>query len=325
MTRVIEGSAPSKAIIVGEHFVVRDQPAIAAALNIRTYVKAKEHSHEYIRIISTNLGIDVKIDMRLSRKVPSDIVPFVRILEIIRERFDDLRPCLVIISSEIPVGSGMGSSASTFTAFTAAYLKFIDIEVSLDEISKIAYEAECIVHGKPSGIDNTITTYGGVIAYRKSEGFLRINAKLSEEYVWLIADTGVRRSTGDLVRKVLELYDKYVDIFMPLYHAAGHLAIEAGKALQNGDYVRLGELMNINQGMLSAIGVSTLQIEEIVYKARSSGALGAKLTGAGGGGAVLILAKRCDATKIKNAVRPYARQVLETNISPKGVEVKVIS
>ena len=109
---------------------------------------------------------------------------------------------------------------------------------------------------------------------------------------------------------------------MPLYHAAGHLAIEAAKALEQGDYEKLGELMNINQGMLEAIGVSTLQISEIVYKAKEAGALGAKLTGAGGGGAVLILAKRGDLNEVEEAIKPYTAKIFKTRIAHTGIRVK---
>jgi len=318
---MIEASAPSKVIIVGEHFVVKGQPAIAAALDVRSKARIEENLKGII-IRSINLNFEVMIPMELSGSLPKEVEPFRRILKTMSERYGKLRPAKITLESEIPVGSGMGSSASTFAAFTAAYSRYLGVELSLDEVNEIVYEAECVVHSKPSGIDNTIVTYGGVIAYRKGEGFLRLNVKINQDYAWLVADTGVRRSTGDLVRRVLDLYDKYEEVLMPLYHAAGHLAIEAAKALEQGDYEKLGELMNINQGMLEAIGVSTLQISEIVYKAKEAGALGAKLTGAGGGGAVLILAKRGDLNEVEEAIKPYTAKIFKTRITHTGIRVK---
>ncbi|MEM4601679.1 MAG: hypothetical protein QW808_02140 [Desulfurococcaceae archaeon] len=92
-------------------------------------------------------------------------------------------------------------------------------------------------------------------------------------------------------------------------------------AIERGDYPTLGELMNINHGLLSAIGVSNAKLEELVYAARQAGALGAKITGAGGGGMILALAWKEDAGKVAQALAKLSDRVLVTTISQEGVKV----
>ncbi|MGC9107350.1 MAG: mevalonate kinase, partial [Infirmifilum sp.] len=192
----------------------------------------------------------------------------------------------------------------------------------LEEISRMAYEAERIVHGRPSGIDNTIATYGGAIAYRKSEGFLRLNVDFKDVSL-ILADTGKPRSTGLLVKRVLDLYDAFPSVLEPIYYAAGRLAVEAAKMMERGDWEAVGALMNVNHGLLSAIGVSTIELEQIVYAAREAGALGAKLTGAGGGGYAVILCKRNHEGKIIEELRKVSPRLLKLNVENTGVSTSL--
>ena len=225
------------------------------------------------------------------------------------------------ISSEIPIAAGMGSSAATAVAAVAAASRLLGIRVTKDDISKAAYVAETIVHGKPSGIDNTVSTYGGVIAFRKNEGFIRLKGDFKTAFL-ILADSGIHRSTGSMVKKVLELKKKYPSIMEPLYHAAGRLAIEAGKAIEMEDLEKLGELMNINHGLLSAIGVSNQKLEELIYRARSAGALGSKITGAGGGGFIIALCTGERVEEVKNALKDVSKRIIVTRIENEGVRAE---
>ncbi|MEM1522067.1 MAG: mevalonate kinase, partial [Thermofilaceae archaeon] len=98
---------------------------------------------------------------------------------------------------------------------------------------------------------------------------------------------------------------------------------EAAKvAIERGDYPTLGELMNINHGLLSAIGVSNAKLEELVYAARQAGALGAKITGAGGGGMILALAWSEDAGKVAQALSRLSERVIVATISQEGARLE---
>ena len=315
-------SAPGKVILVGEHFVVENEPAVALALELRAKVLARERKGEdryYSR--NFNKALTVRQGKIVQGGENIDLFrPLIRIAEIIRERAGEDSNFELMVDSEIPPASGMGSSAAVAVATVAALGKFYSLDLAREEISQIAYEAEKVVHGKPSGIDNTISTYGGAIVFRKSEGFIRLNVKLNDVVI-ILADSGIPRRTGDMVLKVKKLKEKYSEILDPLYHAAGHLAIETARALQEGDIVKIGELMNMNHGLLSAVGVSNLKLEELVFTARQAGAIGAKITGAGGGGSIVALAYREDSERIVSELEKIASRVFSLDIAEEGVKV----
>jgi len=308
----VVSKAPGKTIWFGEHFVVLGNPAIVSSINLYTRVYIRDISGKHFVITSKNLNItyDGKGD-------PGKLLPYVRIVEIFRD-MGYYRPFYAEINSRIPVSSGMGSSASTAVAFAAGLAKYYGLELGLDKISKIAYEAEKIVHGKPSGIDNTIATYGGFLYYKKGL-FRRIRVRWPPDYLLLIADTGIERSTRIAVEKVLDRYRKRTRIMRKIYEAAKELVEEALKALRKKDMSSLGELMNINHGLLVSIGVTIPEIESIVQNSLKYGALGAKITGAGLGGSVMILVENKKKDRIISRIKDYASRIYTVKPTRYGV------
>lgn len=320
MIKLVIASAPGKVILVGEHFVVEYEPAVVAAVNLRAKVEATLREDELTIIES----LDLKKRVTLARGEECkdfQLKPIHKIVEEITKLTGEWKGINVRISSEIPIAAGMGSSAAVAVAATLAISKAFGLELSKDEISEIAYKAEEIVHGKPSGIDNTISTYGGVIAYRRGEGFVPIECDFSG-YKLILADSGIPRSTGEMVAKVRALRSRYPKVMEPLYHSAGRLAIEAAKAIREGDFVKLGELMNINHGLLSAIGVSNEKLEIMVYTARKAGALGAKITGAGGGGCIVALVEDGKVEKVAEALKKVSKKIYVLEVSMEGVRLE---
>lgn len=313
-------SAPGKVILVGEHFVVEGKPAIAMAVNLRARVSVEiVDDSDSIVIRSRELEIEEKFFPEHANE-ESPLYP-VYIAASLAKQYISLEKGLdITIASELPPAAGMGSSAAIAVA-TAAAVIALRRKVNRSIVSKIAYEAEKIVHGKPSGIDNTISTYGGAILYIKEKGFTRINLNL-KNVALVLADTGVPRSTGEMVARVRKLKARYSSVLDPIYKSAEILAYEVAKALEMGDVKTIGELMNINHGLLSAIGVSTIELERLVYTARNTGALGAKLTGAGGGGLIVALCYKKDLSHIEKALRKYSKRVYVANISKRGVIVE---
>ena len=312
-------SAPGKVILIGEHFVVEGEPALALALDLRARARVRVLSGEdRVVIISRELGLQEVFPRENPEGSP--LFPAYVSAELARERAGVETPLEIRISSDLPPASGMGSSAAVSVATAAAVLA-LGGSLEQELVSSIAYEAEKIVHGKPSGIDNTISTYGGAILYERKRGFTRIRANLRGAKL-VLADTGIPRSTRDMVRMVRELKARYWTILDPVYTSAGRLAVEAAKALELGDLATLGELMNINHGLLSAIGVSRIELEQLVYAARDSGALGAKITGAGGGGLVVALCRSEDAERVCARLRGISKRVLVAEIASRGVVVE---
>ncbi|MEL9909546.1 MAG: mevalonate kinase [Desulfurococcus sp.] len=283
--------APGKVILFGEHFVVEGYPAIGLAVGLYARTCVEEGD---LRIYSRQLG---SID-------PSskEAKPYMRIIEEASIRYGCRDRYRIYIDSEIPVGAGMGSSAAVNVSLAHSILEICGVEFTKEDVSRIAYMGEIMVHGKPSGVDNTLSTYGGLIYYRQGL-FKRINASLPEDTTLIVADTGVKRDTGLVVREVLERYRRLGELGKAIYEVAGRLVEEAVAAIEKGDVSRLGELMIVNHGLLFAIGASAWINDYLVYKMINNGAQGAKLSGAGRGGIVIGIARAENAGKIVEALK----------------------
>lgn len=317
----VTASAPGKVILAGEHFVVKGEPAVALAVNLRVYVTVKE-GRENITIKSNYLKNKVTLSLYNLGNTKSKIGKVVATILKSLTKDGDIPPLDIVINSEIPPRYGMGSSAALSVALIKALSEYLGLKLNREEVNEIAYKAEEVVHGTPSGIDNTVSTYGGIIVFRRGEGFIRLNADTSS--VGLVAAySGTFKDTKELVIRAKTLSDKYPRVFDPLYHAAGRLALEVAKALKEGNFHAVGELMNVNQGLLSTLGVSSLQLERLVYRFREVGAFGAKLTGAGGGGCVIALVPKEALNRVMEAVRPYTNWVKELKVSYEGVRLEV--
>lgn len=293
-------SAPAKIILFGEHFVVYGEPAIVLAIDRRVRVSAELRTDQRLYINSLDLelsGFFTKERFQPQRggqgartKLEPAKIAVQRVLELSKKEAG----VNVKIESSIPIAAGLGSSAAVAAAVVVAVSRLLDVELSREEVFRIAYETERFVHGTPSGIDPAISTYGGVLLFRKDRGFKSLNVE--GDIPLVVGDTGMKRSTGRLVAMVRERRGQFPSIIDPVIKTGGKIALRAVKSLEKGDLEALGELMNINHALLYAIGVSNEPLERLVYSARKAGALGAKLTGAGGGGCMVAL---CPAEKLE--------------------------
>jgi mevalonate kinase len=199
------------------------------------------------------------------------------------------------------VAAGLGSSAAVVAAVTTAVSALLNVNISKEEVFRITYEAEKIVHGTPSGIDPAIATFGGALLFQMDTGFKPLEVKMDIPLV--IGDTGIERSTRVQVDKVRELRERYPQIMESFTWAARQIVMRALEALKERDLETLGELMNINHALLYGIGVSDESLEWLINAARKAGALGAKLTGAGGGGCMIALARNEKLEEVSEAIQ----------------------
>lgn len=269
--------APGKVLLFGEHFVVKGKPALGLAVD--KYVKVCVNMGEG-RVFSAQLG---EIDKSSKHRALFDAV-----IKEVHNKYGDVPRLNIYVDSNIPIGSGMGSSASIATALSHAVLSYMGVVFSREDITRIAHEAEKAVHYKPSGVDTTLATYGGFL-YFKQGSFKRLEVKLPESIVLIVVNTGIERFTGQVVREVLERYERIRRAGEYIYMAAEELVEEAIRAIHEKDLELLGELMLVNHGLLWAMGASILTCDSIVYELVKHGAYGGKLSGAGRGGIVIGL------------------------------------
>jgi len=291
-------SAPGKVILFGEHFVVYGEPAIAVALNLRVKVTAYKSQSTFIEGSKTAL-VDKAVDVALEAVNSKD------------------RNIYVKIESNLPVSVGLGSSAATASAIIAAITGLFGVKLSKDELFKMALECEKTVHVNPSGIDPAVSVNGGALLYQRGVGIKPVN--LGEDFTLIIGNTGEGRSTGAMVEKVRAFAEERKDVMDGLRKAYSSVVLRALEALENGDFGELGLLMDVNHGLLEAIGVSSFKINKLVYASREAGALGAKLTGGGGGGCIIALAPKERLKSVVEAIRRAGGEPMIAPISRAGV------
>ena len=322
----VVASAPAKIILFGEHFVVYGEPAIVMAIDKRAFASADIREDKLIYVNSVDLGMSgffegedfhEECGGQAARRT---LEPLKIAIQKILERTKTNAGISVKVRSTIPVAAGLGSSAAVAASVATAVGRLLDLELSKEEIFRISYEAERFVHGTPSGVDPTVSTYGGVLLYHKNKGFSQIEVK--GEIPLVIGDTGVKRSTGDLVATVHKISKEHPSIIKPLLKIGGKITLNAVKALETGDLHELGELMNINHGLLCAVGVSDVSLEGLVHAAREAGALGAKLTGAGGGGCMIALVEPNKCGQVVDAIERVGGKAFDVKLTDQGARIE---
>ena len=287
--RNVTASAPGKTILFGEHAVVYGKPAIAAAVDKRAYVSIQERKDNRTHVKINKLGISgflniengtIQLDNGVNRE---GILKYVLIALMKTGSTDGLE---ITINLDIPVGAGLGSSAAVTVATVKAASTFKDIKLTRDEIAKLAHQVELMVQGSASPIDTILSTYGGIV-YLSRDAEKIIKLDIDPEIPLVIGYTSERGNTGKLVESVRIKMETAPQVMIPLFNSMEALTNGAREALTTVDHKMIGEFMNINHGLLDAIGVNTEELSKMVYIARKTGALGSKLTGAGGGGSMI--------------------------------------
>ncbi|MEP0824869.1 MAG: mevalonate kinase [Nitrososphaera sp.] len=317
-----KASAPAKVILFGEHFVVYGNPAILASINRRITVSAKKTSSVGKITIRSDIGIageysDTGFKMTNGGiKAKEALDP---LHNAIRNALSSRKTGIdVDISSTVPHGIGLGSSAAACVATVAAVNSLFHKGSSRQEICNIAIESERMIHVNSSGADCYVSTFGGLIQYSKANGFAKIRSRGTLPLV--VSSTMVRHSTGDLVARVKRFKERNESLFAALAEQAADICNQARAAITSGDRAKIGELMNENQVILKQIGVSHHKADDLIDICMRAGALGAKITGAGGGGAVIALAAdRQDGEKMSARARAAGYESFEVEIDRKGL------
>jgi mevalonate kinase len=260
-TTTTTGFGHGKVILLGEHAVVYGQPAIAAGmqLGVRAHASAGTGS---VRVPAWQLDLQMGDDSPVSTAIDR----LCQRLGVAGRSLD------FWLEAEVPARAGLGSSAAMAVAIARAVAARTG--AGEDEVLAAAAAAEAVFHKTPSGID-------------RDTGWQAI--PLNRPVELCVGLSGQARQTSDLVSAVAKLCQR-VSVARRLVDALGDLARAGMEALASGDSEALGHGFNLAHGVLSGLGVSTPELDALVRAARAAGALGAKLTGAGGGGAVIALA-----------------------------------
>jgi mevalonate kinase len=318
-------SAPGKVYLFGEHAVVYGEPAVPCAIERRATVDVTARSDGRLRVDAGDLTLDgftVEYggDGAPDVDVPESLVEAATgyvdgAVEQAREAADASEIGFdVDIESAIPLGAGLGSSAAVAVAGIDAATRELGVELSSEELAERAYRVEHDVQeGEASRADTFCSAMGGAVRV-EGEDCRRFDAPALP---FVIGYDGGAGDTGALVAGVRELREEY-DFAADTVSAIGDLVRQGERALAENDRDELGRLMDVNHGLLSALGVSARSLDAMVWAAREAGARGAKLTGAGGGGCVVVLD---ESERSRTALRytPGCEEAFRAELDTEGV------
>lgn len=297
----IFATAPGKIILFGEHAVVYNRPAIAVPV---TQVHATSTVSADPRAPSGRVAINapqINLSANLDELPEGD--PIATAIRLTRQALGLTRlpACQIRITSTIPVASGLGSGAAVTVALVRTLSSFLGRPLPDEVVSSIAYEVEVIHHGTPSGIDNTVITYGLPVYFRRDRPLQSF--QVAEPFTLLIADTGIRSPTSRTVGDVRRKWQAEPAHYEGIFDEIAAIAEQARAAIEKAQPGALGPLMDANHTLLQRLDVSSPELDHLVGTARAGGSLGAKLSGGGRGGNMIALVEPGKAAQVASALR----------------------
>jgi mevalonate kinase len=327
----VVASAPGKVTLFGEHAVVYGHPALVVAIERRVYAFAESREDNVIKISAKDLrvpgivisyiGNEVVLETDYGMVLPA-IAYINKAIELTSKYLGSRKGVNIEIKSEMPVGAGLGTSAAVAISTIAAYAVANGHSLDKEEIARIGWEVEKEVQGIASPMDTSITSLGGYLRIKYGKGTVeRARLNVGTELPLIIGYVEREAKTKDMVAMVRERLERYPDIYGDIMKLIGQVVSRAEGSLLSGDLSELGFLMNLNHSLLDALGVSTRRLNELVNVARDSGAYGAKLTGAGGGGCVIALVPE-KGEVVETAMRLHGSMVMRTKLGAEGVRIE---
>jgi hydroxymethylglutaryl-CoA reductase len=307
------GVGYGKIILLGEHAVVHGRHAIACPvpLTIRCQVEDGDHG---VELIIPRWGVEYQLakprEQRRSFEQAAGAI-----LDKLGLGHKQIR---IEVFPDVPRGVGLGGSAALAVAIVRALDIHFRLGLSDAEVNELAFLSEQNAHGSPSGIDNTLATYGRPLVYRRGAPPLVEPLNIPQPLPIVVGMTGNEGLTARTVANVAEARQRNPRLYEKIFDDIDALVLQAVAAIQDNHVETLGDLMNVNQGLLNALQVSTPELERLIDVAREAGALGAKLTGGGGGGAMIALCAG-DTVPVQSALERAGFRTLAFHLGGQGV------
>lgn len=282
MKKIGTGHATGKIILIGEHSVVYEKKAIAfpfAGVGIQTSVHANPTVHIQSKYFNGTLD-----EMKQVKSMHN----LVLLIEVLKKdlALPDFR---LNIESTIPAERGMGSSAAVAVSIIRAIFDWRELPLDEKTLLKYVDYSEQIAHDNPSGIDAAATSGTQPILFEKGQPFETF--QLNVDAYLLVADTGIKGQTRQAVKDVANLVQQKGASIRHIIDQLGDLTLEAKTAIVENQAEKLGQIMTASHRLLQKLTVSNHTLDQAVELALTHHALGAKLTGGGRGGCLIVLAK----------------------------------
>lgn len=316
-------SAPGKLMLFGEHAVAYDKPCLVTAVYQRMQATVALLNDAEFQLDAP----DVKVTgyKKSMRDLGHGDIPkgakFVEIaIKNFKEKYRFSNGIKITTTLEFSSKFGFGSSSASTVCVIKALAEITKQKLSQQELFQLAYKTVLAVQGKGSGFDVAAAVYGGTLYF--VTGGKVIEPLKIKTFPLIVGYSGIKADTVTLINQVKEKAEKYPEIIKNIY-ASIELLIEPAKiAIEKKDWHTVGELMDMNQGYLSALGVSTGKLEHMLSAARSAKAYGAKLSGAGGGDCIIALAPEKKKQAVEKAIEQAGGEIMDVITNAEGVRIE---
>ena len=285
-----------KAILFGEHFILYNCKALTIPLKKEITIKINESKENKITI---NFKKKDKIDKII---INNDLS--LKALEQILKKLKISEKLSLEISTNLPINAGLGSSAGFSVALTKSLNKKYSLNLTEQQIISASMEAEKIIHGSTLGIDifATLLQKPFFLSIKNQKLKIeKIEKKLNLNFILIFAQE--KPNTKQVVDEIKQYSMHYKESFQIILKKYKNIIKNAENLFKQNDFTAeklkmIGQLMNQNHELLRSLNLSTPNIEEIISIAMQNNAYGAKLTGAGKGGFVIILVDKKDQIRL---------------------------
>lgn len=276
-----------KIILLGEHFVVHNLPALVVALDLYTTATLRQRSDASFVVEDNRFKVP---DFKSTKKELYE-----KMIQTIFEIMDvSTAGWSVELGGSLPVTSGgIGASAATAVAVTRALDQAFGLNLDDEKINQAAWYGEHVIHGTPSGIDNTAATYGGIFVYQRAlqeNNFYKQDFALHNQLYLVIVDSGRTTNIRQILSAVAAMKVQRPEILDKIFKKYAELFSKGIDAFERCDLITFGRVMFENHCLFQEMGLSSPELDFLIDRASVAGALGAKMTGTGCGGIVVVLA-----------------------------------
>lgn len=311
-------------MLFGEHAVIYQKPCIVTAVNQRLFTRISLSRESYISISAPDIKI---VNKRVKSKTFYNLEKYPKGIRFILGAINNFQKDTgrvgsldVVTKSDFSSKFGFGSSSAVTVCVLFALSKLYGENYSKNKLFDLSYKTVLDVQGVGSGFDLAAAIFGGNIYFLT--GGKKIERINKRKLPLVVGYTGIKADTTKLVGKVAKLYKRNKNEVKEIFNLITLVTEKARYCIENCKYRRLGELMNINQGLLESLGVNTIELNNLIYAARSAGAYGAKLSGAGGGDCMIALSSGVNRERIERLIKKRGGWSINAETGAEGVRVE---
>jgi mevalonate kinase len=315
-------SAPGKLMLFGEHAVVYGKPCIVTAVDQRITINIEESATDFIEINAPEVdikGFKIALSALEGANEPKEVKFIIASVKNFFNKYNVASGLTITTKSEFSSLFGFGSSSAVTAGTVKALAQIFDLHITNKDMFDIAYRSVLDIQGVGSGFDVASAIWGGTLYF--TGGGKVIKPLGTTGLPLIVGYTGIKADTVTLIRQVAELQKFQKAKIEDIFDSIQKVVEEAGGAIEDSNYRKLGELMTLNQNLLTKLGVSTRELDNLIEAALGAGAYGAKLSGAGGGDCMIAMAGIGKRKDVGEAIERAGGRIIDINPNAEGVKI----